>query len=160
MLRALILMISACDINSGMSYIPTSEGLKKGEYAVFIVEETNLKGIYGNYDVGSQVFSYKTNISDESSFWTLIDKNSRDRGWKHLSSEAHIRRYERFIPNRGGYNSIEEVRIACRPETMTITVACVQADESGDISSFEETGESSFARKVIWPKFNKIANQQ
>jgi len=158
---AIVLTVGACDLLH-MDYVPTPSELRESKrYAEFIVEETHLQGIYANQDVDSVIFTYKTNIIDEKSFWIQMDKVARDHEWKMLPSEVNIRRYERIMPRTGKtvFYSAEEVRIACQPETMTITVAWVQADESKTINSFTDTYESGFADAVVWPKFNELIIQ-
>ena len=155
---AILVIFNAC-YQLDMDYVPTPPQLRESNwYSEFIIDETNLQGIYGNQDVDSVIFTYATNIADETSFWTLLDKIARDHHWKALPVEDNVRRYERIIPRTENirYHSAEEVRIACRSETMTITVAWVQADELKLPEHFPKTGpEGSFAREVIWPKFNE-----
>jgi len=153
---AILVIFSACS-QLDMEFVPTPSELRVG-WAEFIIDETNLQGIYGNQDVDSVIFSYTTNIADEKSFWALMNRRLRDHHWIALPVEDKVRRYERIIPrnNKSRYHSAEEVRIAYRAETMTIFVAWVQADAFKLPEHFPTTGpEGRFARKVIWPKFNE-----
>lgn len=153
---AIPVIFSACS-QLEMDYVPTPSELREG-WAEFIIDGTNLQGIYGNQDVDSVIFTYKTNIADEKSFWAHFDEVARDNHWNALPIEKEVRRYERIIPrsSRNDFHSVEEVRIACRAATMIITVAWVQADEFKLPEHFPQTGpEGNFARQFIWPKFNE-----
>lgn len=152
-------LINSCDVLD-MNYVPTAEQLRGNRhYKAFIVKETDIEGVYANMDVDSAVFTYISKATNETEFWSEVDKNTQDSGWELVESQDNTQRYERIIPRRGklAFHSAEEVRIACDAKTMTVVVAWVQADESELPEHFPETGpEGSFARQVIWPKFDEL----
>lgn len=54
------------------------------------------------------------------------------------------------------FSSFEVARIAFDPKSRTAVVAYVQADGSSKDTKFEDCGESKWAEKAIWPRFQNL----
>jgi len=152
-LTVLALALAAgCNLNSGT---PSAEDISNYGISEFLVENQNVEGIYINYDVNAVVFRYET-TSD--GFWQSLDKVLAETDWELVEDGDRIRRFQR--PSKDGhFRSIEEARVALEENSRRIVVAFVQADfsesesESESEMTFEESGEASYARDVVWPKF-------
>jgi hypothetical protein len=130
---------------------PTSrEILKYGKVTECILEGSHIQGIYVNYDVDSLVFAYTTSIEDADHFWATLSGRLKKSGWEAREAVGDAQRFQRIIAR-----SAEEVRITFRNTGRRVTVAWVQADETDIVDDFEQTDESSFARAVIWPRFER-----
>ncbi|MBI5757763.1 MAG: hypothetical protein HZA46_04520 [Planctomycetales bacterium] len=128
---------------------PTSrEILAHRDVSECILQGSSIQGIYVNYDVDSLVFNYATSIEDADQFWTLLEDRLKKSGWDSRGTAGDVRRFQRVIAR-----SAEEVRIAYHKTKRSVTVAWVQADELGTVDDFEQTDESTFAKAVVWPRF-------
>jgi hypothetical protein len=54
------------------------------------------------------------------------------------------------------FSSFEVARIAFDSKSRTAVVAYVQADGSSKDAKFEDSGESEWAEKAIWPRFRNL----
>lgn len=130
--------------------MPSSREVRAYKLDKFIVDESNLRGVYVNYDVDSLVFTYTTSQDD---FWSTLQSRLADTKWKQIDQTDVIHRYERITPRNGKLGSSEEIRIAYRPHDRLVVVAWVQADTE---ESFADTSEGHWAQGVIWPKFESL----
>ncbi|REK20871.1 MAG: hypothetical protein DWQ41_23480, partial [Planctomycetota bacterium] len=154
---ALLTAITAgCDLNS---YMPSAEKLRNrsNPSAAFIVGEHDIRGIYGNMDVDSAIYTYQTDTKDEEEFWASLDKATSDDGWTLREERDNYRCYVRIIPRTGQqvFHSAEEVRVAFKPQSQQVFLAWVQADERSLPKDFPSDGEGRFAKNVIWPRFEE-----
>jgi hypothetical protein len=153
-------LLAACDFLS-MEYIPRADDLRRN-HSTFMIAESNLRGVYGNVDVESVIFTYTSAAQDSDEFWDAIHENAESAGWKLTYEEPDLRRYERIIP-RTGYqvlHSAEETRIAYNSTTKVVTVAWVQAYPSTLPDRFSDTGEeATWAEEAIWPQFRRLLAQ-
>lgn len=138
--------VLAAGCTNGM---PTSrEILAYRDVSECILQGSHIRGVYVNYDVDSLVFEYTTSIEDADQFWKLLNDRLKKSGWESRESAGEAQRFQRIIAR-----SAEEVRIVFHKTKRSVTVAWVQADESGTVDDFEQTDESTFAKAVVWPKF-------
>lgn len=128
----------------------SSEILQYGKVSECIVEGSHIRGIYVNYDVDTLIFAYTTNIQVPDEFWKALSDRLTKAGWVARGDVGIARRFQRIIAQ-----SAEEVRITFQNADRRVTVAWVQADESSSVDDFEQTDESSFARAVVWPRFER-----
>ena len=150
--------VAGCDLLS-MEYVPTSAQIT-ASHARFLVAQQAVTGHYANMDVDSAIFSYKTDATDEATFWQAVDDALLADKWKCTSNSGNERHYERIIPKTGQrmLHSAEQARISYNPSSRQVVVAWVQADSSDSVESFSQTGESSFANSAVWPRFNSLAH--
>ena len=159
------ILAGGCDI---MSQVPTEDSIRANPGRVFIVAGEDIRGIYGNMDVDSEVYQYRTREENADEFWVAVSKQSAETGWKLVHEEGNVRHYDRIMPATGeeACHSAEQVRIAYDPGSRTVTVAWVQNDVSAYRSKpptkFGESrnAEVDFADRVIWPKFRELADRE
>ena len=154
----LIVAVSARCSFSHMEYVPNAEDLRQ-RFGAFVVDETDLKGVYGNTDVDSVIFTYSTSFHTESHFWSKLGAKAEANNWRRVENVDRVRRYERFTA--GGDKErpygIEETRIAYDPRRRRVVVASVQADQPDSRSRFPDSGpEATFAQRVVWPRFEDL----
>src|SRR5262245_5342338 len=60
------------------NYVPTSKSLRdpNNPARAFIISEEKIWGIYGNLDVDSIVFQYKSGETDAEEFWDQVDNRA------------------------------------------------------------------------------------
>ena len=152
-----IISFLRCDFLN-MEYIPEA-GQLRANHSTFLIDDSNLQGVYANQDVDSVLFKYMSTAKNEEAFWANLNMNAQAGGWKHVEQQDTFCRYERIIARPGQYSSAEDVRVAYNKKTRGVVVVWVQADESDVPKTFADTSESKWAERVIWPKFKKLINQ-
>ncbi|MEX2138425.1 MAG: hypothetical protein WD894_04145 [Pirellulales bacterium] len=144
-------------------YVPDAEQLLRPGSAsrTFIVDHTEVNGVYGNNDVDSVVFTYITEL-EESAFWKALDWFAKRDGWKLRKSRPSHRRYLRVIPKTGRdvFHSVAEVRVAYWPAHRTVVVAWVRADTSKLPDQLPTGAQGAFAEEIVWPKFDALVAEQ
>ena len=130
--------------------VPSSREINAYHLDEFIIDQSDLSGVYVNYDVDSLILTYATSSDD---FWKTLESRLADTEWKQIEQANAFRRYERVLPDLGSLGSSEELRIAHKSGHDLVVVAWVQADAKG---SFAETQEGDWAEGMIWPKFKSL----
>ena len=136
-----------------MHYVPSAEEIQaRPDFHPFLVEPSNVEGVYGNMDVDSAVFRYTT-AADEDEFWQRIEGQTRGTDWVVIPSDGDVRRYQRVLPPSGQQVCwwVDELRIRYRPSGRVIVVGWVQADPYNAVAGLSECSESEFAERAIWP---------
>jgi hypothetical protein len=153
-----MVVVAGCDLLS-KDRVPDAEEVRRF-HSAFLVEETGIRGVYGNMDVDSVVFTYQTNAADETTFWDKLHEQVEARDWRLVDDQDSFRRYERIIPRTGqqGYHSAEEARIAYKAPPEPVVVAWVEADTSTLPDTFADTDEAQWANGAIWPKFQELVD--
>jgi hypothetical protein len=151
-----------------MEEIPTEEFIRKWNDAQpFIIEPTQIEGIYRNLDIDAVVFKYLTS-TNEDEFWNILDSNIKETEWKLVAETSGSKDYERQFskgdksPNRpdmATFSSAEKMRIEYVSNRQMVIVGYVQADSSEKETSYEATDEAKWAQKEIWPRFDKVKNE-
>ena len=153
LLSCAVLIAGGCGF-FGKEAVPSAEQIRKWA-APFLVNEHTMKGVYRSLDVDSLVFTYRTSVETETAFWLALSNKLSQAGWTESNVTVNFREFQRIRPRRGALSSTEAARVAFTG-SHTIVVAYVQADSSKKIPVFHETGESKWADKVIWPKFEEL----
>jgi hypothetical protein len=156
----LFTVLCGCDLHE---YVPSAEKLRlpTNPSKAFIIDESEIWGVYGNTDVDAAIYQFTTKHPDESRFWTKVQESAEDQ-WKLVHEDGHIRHYERIVAATGEqrFHSVEQVRIAYGADTSTITVAWVQADVRRLPRKFPNDGaEGEFAKYVVWPRFAELVHE-
>lgn len=138
-----------------MDYVPSAEMLRSpcSPSSAFHVEAAEFQGIYGNSDVDSVIYAYRTR--DPEAFWDKLGRQAEDNGWEHVEMHEDYRRYARIVPRleQQVFHSVEEVRVAML-EDSRVVVAWGQSDQKNLPKRFSRSGpEGNFAEEVLWPKF-------
>lgn len=157
-------MVAGCDFDS---FVPTAEVLRNPQSAshAFVIDEENIRGIYGNMDVDSTIYQYTTREADADRFWEKLATRAAEAKWQLVHEAGDVRHYDRIIPAVGQqiFHSAEQVRIGYAAATRTVTVAWVQADVragSAPPEVFPEAdSEGKFARRFVWPNFDELVGQ-
>lgn len=155
----LAVAISGCDLNA---YVPSAEKLRnpKNPSAAFLVNERDIRGIYGNSDVDAVIYAYDSSVAGEGEFWSTLAQATSRANWQLREERSDYRRYVRIKPRTGQqrFHSVEEARVAFNPESQEVFVAWVQSDLEtlpSDFPSVDDSSEGSFAQRVVWPRFEK-----
>ncbi len=160
-LLSLVMLIISCSNTFKMDYIPTFVEIKS-KLPEFIVDESQIEGLYGNMDVDSMIFRYtpkfNAQMSKEDILWNIIVK-AQTKGWELVERKTSALRFNRFGP-MGKFFNAEEVHIIIIQKNLRIYVAWVQADSMKSVSRFEDTTEWRFAKNVIWPKLESYVAQE
>ena len=153
-----LLAVAGCGL-LGKGYVPDAEEVRRF-HSAFLIEETGIRGVYGNMDVDSVVFTYQTDAADEATFWGRLHQQVEAKGWRLVDEQDSSRRYERIIRRTGRqvYHSAEETRIAYEAPPEPVVVAYVQADTSTLPVTFADTDEGKWANGAIWPKFQELVD--
>jgi hypothetical protein len=108
-----------------MVYVPDAKALQGHE---FIVEGSEVRGIYGNRDVPSQVFSYHTTVPTDADLIRRLEERILPRGWARASDVdgAHCYRLKRY-----------ECRFRLDPVARIVFVG-----DLSDVSPSEEPGQT------------------
>lgn len=131
----------------------------------FLVEADQIKGVYRNLDVDSLVLTYHTAAKTEKDFSDALSSALKNTRWKKAEDVTDLIEFRRSFkkgeqsaerPDMAMFASFEVVRLGFDPRGGTVVVAYVQADESSNVSRFEDTSEGRWAEKAIWPKFNEL----
>jgi hypothetical protein len=139
-------------IASSMSYVPTAEQvLARKEFRPFLIEPSNVEGVYANADVDSVVFRYTT-AADEPEFWRRIEWQIAGSSWVAVAPEGAVRRFQRVIPPVGQQVSwwVDELRVRYRPADRSVAVGWVQADPRQAVAGLSECSEAGYAERAIW----------
>ena len=157
----LILQLLSCGKEFRMDYVPTPEQVKS-TLPEFFIDESQIEGLYGNMDIDSMIFRYTYKVSTQASaeaILSTIAENAQKKGWKLSKKQPTRLIFNRFGP-RGKFFSSEEVRVEIVQKKLRVYVAWVQADSRKPVLRFEDTGESKFANRVIWPKLKAYVAQE
>lgn len=147
------LLALAVWVVGSMEYVPTAEQVQAREdFRPFLVEPSNIEGVYANMDVDSAVFRYTT-AADEAAFWRRVEQQVAGTNWVAVAPEGEVRRYQRVIPPVGQQVSwwVDELRVRYRPANRTVVVGWVQADPRHAVVGLAECSEAEFAERAIWP---------
>ena len=98
-------------------YVPSAKDLAKHP---FIIDGTDVRGIYANRDVVSEVFSYHT-AATEVALLARLRERMRREGYEHLDTVGGAYRFRR--EKAGGAGGDSEVRIRHDISTGTVIVA-------------------------------------
>lgn len=140
-----------------MDYVPSAEKILAFEHLrPFLVEASDIRGIYGNLDVDSAVFRYTTGVVEEE-FWRRIEQQVAGTAWTAIPPDGEIRRFQRVFPpkGQGRFWWVDELRVRYQRSTRKVVVAWVQADPTHGVSGLAECSEADFADRVIWPKLRE-----
>jgi hypothetical protein len=136
-----------------MDYVPTAGLIKQhGGVQPFLQGAQDVQGVYGNHDVDSLVFTYRTQIAAPAEFWQRVDEAGEQAGWTPLTETGDVRRYERAYATRL-LSSAEAARVALDPKSGVVAVGWLQWDGVAPDASFTDTRGAAWAEEVIWPKF-------
>lgn len=160
----IVAVFVGCDLNV---YIPSAEKLRNPQNpsSAFIHNEQSIRGVYGNHDVDSAIYTYQTMTDNADEFWTAIEQAADADDWTIIEdSEQPVatRRFLRIIPKTGQkvFHSVEEVRIFFNSNNNRVVVAWVQSDQRTLPEKFPADGpEGGFAESVVWPRFeSEVSN--
>ena len=157
----IVLLLTSCFYGCEiikMDYVPEEEQIRNS-FGSFLVKPAEVTGHYANMDIDCIFFTYRSEASDSADFWTLLDDALTEREWKCTLEDETQRHYERIFRKTGEqlFHSAEQMRISYNPETKFAVVAWVQADSLDPVERFSENDEASFAAKVVWPRFERLA---
>src|SRR5262245_24980349 len=116
---SLLVIIACCVIAFNlcrMDYIRSAERIQTIKtFSPLLIAPTDTEGIYGNMDVDSAVFRYRTLVRDDE-FWHALDRNLQGSDWQRIASEGEMRRYQRVIAPTGQQRFwwVDELRICHR----------------------------------------------
>jgi hypothetical protein len=138
-------------------YVPTTEQIvARIHLRPFLVNASEIEGIYGNMDVDAVIFRYRTGERDLEAFLARVEEHRQGTQWTPLAPHGEFRRFQRVFPKGSRmFCSVEEVRLKHAPDG-TVLVGWVQADSSRDVHSLEECSESRFANSVVWPRLEEL----
>jgi hypothetical protein len=122
---------------------------------IFLVRADQVEGIYGNEDVDSMIFKYRTSVESESELRDALSEAIEGSEWRETSAGDKFLEYRRTVRR-----SFEVVRIDLMEPSRTVVVAYVQADGSRSDAAFEDTGESRWAARNIWPRFHDLVEKE
>ncbi|MBI5503988.1 MAG: hypothetical protein HY899_04255 [Deltaproteobacteria bacterium] len=131
----------------------------------FLVSADQIQGVYRNLDVDSLVFTYSSRVDGEAAFWSGLEAGLRSSRWTETVRRGAMREYRRSYPKGEGdaerpdmaiFSSFEVARVFFDGKAKTVVMAYVQADGSSEDTKFEDTGESKWAEKTIWPGFRDL----
>jgi hypothetical protein len=136
-----------------MEYVPTAEKILAGQHLQpFLVDPSDVEGIYGNIDIDSAVFRYRPGVVDVDEFWRRIDRQIEGTAWTKLPADGELRRFQRVFPKGSkAFCSVEEIRVRYDAVNRRVVVGWVQADSSTDVGRLAACSEADFANHVIWP---------
>ena len=143
--------ISACDMPR-VDYIPIQETVIN-HYSSLLNGASEITGIYGNHDVDSILFSYKTNSKD---FFNIITSMLSDERWmqeKKEKNEVIMVRYNEPEFTYADFNSLEIVKIYNIDNL--VCVGYIQLDSKNKIDISSETAETAWVKKHFWPKYEQ-----
>ena len=149
LISIVLLTGGACDLNE---YTPSVEVIKKNESRVFMVEPTEVESLYGNLDVDSLIYSYRTTVSDADLFWSCIEQRAVDHGWKLVKREIDDRQYELVENHPGGMPYKHQVAVAINRDTLEVVLGW--AREDGERTQSGEDGW--FFADVLLPKLQAM----
>lgn len=149
-----LLLVAALWVLTSSTFTPSASDIRSHPHLKpFLVEASDLTGLYGNFDTDARVFRYVTTATEDE-FRQQLEERSLAAGWTELPSVGGVRRFERVRGPKGsvGWYSAEEARVRHDPVTKTVTVGWVQADARQRITSFAETHEAEYAKRDVWPR--------
>jgi hypothetical protein len=158
---AVCLIVFTCGCSQlSDDFVPTQE-IANSRHAEFLAEPKSFTGVYSNFDVDCEVFTYETAKRDETKFWKNLDGSLNAQGWKLTQDSADRRTYERITPKAAAqhFHSTEQVGFHFHSKTGVVTVAWVQADTFEPIKEFKLADESKFADRSVWPKFEALCDR-
>lgn len=140
-------------------FVPTVESLRhpQNPTASFIVAENGIWGVYGYMDVYSEIYQYKTSVSNAANFWQEVSKQASEDGWREVAATELFRRYQRITTcwRKGGRSSAEEVRIGYHESSKTVTIAWLPvyaADRKSPHFPGSHNVAVRFGEQVLWLK--------
>ncbi len=151
---------TGCDFNLS-DYTPSAEDVCSGynPSSPFMVEPAEIAGLYGNLDVDSLIYSYRTTANDADAFWAQIDQQAAKSGWQLLKDDEGYRQYELMEVLRKGMELKGQVRIAFDEASFEVLVGWVEQGYTH--TKCPPLGEDgSFAEDVVWPKFEEYRNSK
>lgn len=150
----LLIALAGCDFLS-MDYVPTHEQITKW-FPALLVDATNIKGIYGNQDVDSSVFSYETTAKAPLQ---QISASLQSEGWKQQSGEESELSFERLRAPKPGampFHSLEIARVFHAGHK--VCVGYLQLDSASGTFDRAKDVESRWATNTLWPKYESCKN--
>jgi len=155
-----VILLSGCDFLS-MEQVPGPEAIR-GRMGRFLVNPDQIRGVYRNLDVDSLVFTYTARVDGDAAFWYRLEEGLQGSRWIEAERRGAMREYRRTFregecdaerPDLAIFSSFEVARVFFDPTSQTVAMAYVQADGRSSDTKFEDTGESQWAEKAIWPRF-------
>jgi len=137
-----------------MEYVPDAEIIERN-MATFLVHADRLEGVYGNEDVDSMIFRYRTSVNSGSGLRDALSTAIEGSEWEETSTSDGSMEFRRSVRR-----SFEVVRVVFVEPAQTVFVAYVQADGSWKDDTFEDTGEGKWAEKNIWPRFGAVVEKE
>ena len=138
-----------------MDYVPTNEKIQEN-FSMFLVNPIQIKGIYGNIDVDSILFSYTTNSPTPL---LIIENELIKKHWiTHNSTPNELILVRSKSPKNKeiSFFSYEISRFFVT--NSKVCVGYVQMDSRTEISINTKTSESKWANKHFWPKYVQCKN--
>lgn len=161
------LMVVGCNLLSD-EQVPSSEAIREW-MGRFLVEADQIQGVYRNLDIDSLVFTYRSNVDEEAAFWGGLEAGLQDSRWNATLRRDALREYRRSYrkgeddgerPDMAIFNSFEVARVFFDPESHTVIIGYIQADGDSEENRFEDTGESDWADKALWPRFEALVSKR
>ena len=152
----IVLLLLGCDIpNLSMDVTPSEEQVKS-HFANFIIGATGIKGIYGNMDVDSTLFSYETT---NKKALEQIENNLINQKWSTQKKTDSEIIFTKALPTGKGeldFNSLEIAKVSFI--NAKICVGYLQMDSHGSIDINSKSSEANWAIKHFWPKYEQCKN--
>ncbi|AUB84572.1 hypothetical protein [Candidatus Thiodictyon syntrophicum] len=160
-----VILLSGCDFLS-LEQVPGPEAIR-GRMGRFLVNPDQIRGVYRNLDIDSLVFTYTARVDGETAFWGRLEEGLQGSRWTETERRGAMREYRRSYregecdaerPDLAIFSSFEVARVFFDPTSQTVAMAYVQADGRSSDMTFEDTGESQWVEKAIWPRFRDLVS--
>ena len=155
----ILIILQGCEFLSMERTPSSSDVLAWTDLHPFILNKTNVHGVYQNLDIDSMVFYYEASAYNDASFWNDIMHSSSSEHWKETGKRGVFRIFERYDGPRGSNRiySSEQIRIYFDSKRRVAKIAYVQIDGMGKPVLFADNDtQIRFANKKLWPKFMEL----
>jgi hypothetical protein len=140
-----------------MDFVPGADQFKEW-LPEFASNLSDLKGLYGNQDVDSLIFSFRFPGSPER-FFSDLENKAQNSGWTIEERHQNYLRLLRFKTGVAMY-SYEEVKFVSVPNKSKGYIGYIQIDSPVKVSKLSQTDEGRWADRVLWPKFNRYLEKE
>jgi hypothetical protein len=140
-----------------MDYIPNAAKFKQW-LPEFDSNLSDFKGLYGNQDVDSLIFSFRF-AGPADQLLSGLQKKAQNSGWTVEERRQNYLRLLRFKTG-GAIYSYEEVKLVSLPNKSKGYIGYVQIDSPAIVSNLSQTDEGRWADRVLWPKLNEYVEKE
>ena len=148
-LMCVVAALAACRVRT--YYVPSLRTIETSN-GEFLVEESEVRGIFGDVDVPSWVFEYRTRVQDRDELRRRLVAATGERGWQAAAPTKDG--LLRFVAGPEGREMviISEARVRFDKDSQVVRVAVVSVCTRRGPSTVAETHSGPGIETCVWSR--------